>query len=38
MMRMILSVTGYVSRVPLHHKMAVILEHLGQEQETISGN
>lgn len=36
--RLVERVEGYAGRVPLHHKMAVILEHLGQEQETLAGN
>lgn len=30
--------SGYKGRVPLHHKTAVVLHHLGQQQEVIAGN
>jgi hypothetical protein len=30
--------TGYAGRVPLHHKMAVAMRHLKNEQQAITGN
>jgi hypothetical protein len=35
---MVIETTGYTGRVPLHHKMAVVLEHLAKEQENLAGN
>lgn len=33
-----ISASGYVGRVPIHHKTAVILRHPGAQQEIIAGN
>jgi hypothetical protein len=32
------SATGYAGRVPLHHKMAVVVHHLSRQQEAVAKN